>query len=66
MRSPEAEACGGTVKSPRECAERSVDDCGGIEAAIAWCKTWIHRPFFRDVLTELRKIQRAADAAPAG
>ena len=24
MRSPEAEACGGTVTSPRECAERSV------------------------------------------
>ena len=65
MRSPVAEACGGTATSPRECAEKSVDDCGGINAAIAWCRTWTHRPFFREAMVELRKIQCTANTAPA-
>ena len=57
MKSPEAEAGGGHVLPPADCARQAIIDCGGIEAAVAWCETWTHRPYFQEVRSELEKLR---------
>ena len=58
MKSPEQEAGGGKTLPPRECAERSIEECGGIEAALEWARSWSHRPYFRQVIRELNAIRK--------
>lgn len=56
MQSPERVAGGGKVLTPGQCARRSILQCGGLEAARQWAKTWAHRPYFRNVLEELESM----------
>ena len=61
MKSPEAEAGGGTVVEPRRVAENAIRDCGGLVAAIEWARTWAHRTYFAEVLEILQGIRAARD-----
>ena len=58
--SPEAEAGGGQVVSPEQCARQAIRDCGGLVAAIEWATTWAHRRYFREVLDRLNEIRGEA------
>ena len=64
--SPEAEACGGHVLTHAECADRAVAECGGLAAAIGWCRTWAHRPYFKAVLAELASRRPSVAASGGG
>lgn len=54
LMSPEKMAGGGEILTPEDCAERAIERCHGLEAAVGWARTWAHRPYFREVLKVLK------------
>ena len=58
LKSPEVEAFGDTIPNVQKSADMAVRECGSLDAAIAWCKTWCHRRYFSDVLQELKRRKR--------